>query len=75
MKLPTIGMLGSHSAEEIGTSAKTNGFKTVIICQKGRDRLYTHYNKHLYDHVIVLDKFREMIHEDIQEQLAQKNQD
>lgn len=71
MKLPTIGMLGSHSAEEIGTSAKANGFKTVIVCQKGRDKLYTHYNKHLYDHVIVLDKFGEMIHQEVQEQLKE----
>jgi len=71
MKLPTIGMLGSHSAEEIGTSAKANGFQTVIVCQKGRDKLYTHYNKHLYDHVIVLDKFGEMIQEEIQEQLRE----
>ncbi|MGY5879687.1 MAG: DUF1246 domain-containing protein [Candidatus Thorarchaeota archaeon] len=71
MKLPTIGMLGSHSAEEIGSSAKANGFQTVIVCQKGRDKLYTHYNKHLYDHVIVLDKFGEMIQEDIQEQLKE----
>jgi 5-formaminoimidazole-4-carboxamide-1-(beta)-D-ribofuranosyl 5'-monophosphate synthetase len=71
MKLPTIGMLGSHSAEEIGTSAKANGFKTVIVCQKGRDKLYTHYNKHLYDHVIVLDKFEEMIYKEVQEQLKE----
>ncbi|TFG30441.1 DUF1246 domain-containing protein [Candidatus Thorarchaeota archaeon] len=73
MKLPTIGMLGSHSAEEIGTSAKANGFQTVIVCQKGRDKLYTHYNKHLYDNVIVLDKFGDMIQEEIQEQLRELN--
>ncbi len=69
MKMPTIGMLGSHSAEETGVSAKANGFETVIICQKGREKLYSHYNKHLYDHVIVLDKFKDMINDEVQNQL------
>jgi 5-formaminoimidazole-4-carboxamide-1-(beta)-D-ribofuranosyl 5'-monophosphate synthetase len=69
MKLPTIGMIGSHSAEEIGVSAKSHGFKTVIICEKGRDRLYSVYNKHLYDDIIVLENFNQMIHEEVQERL------
>ncbi|MGQ4911047.1 MAG: DUF1297 domain-containing protein [Candidatus Thorarchaeota archaeon] len=69
MKLPTIGMLGSHSAEEIGVAAKANGFKTVIVCQKGREKLYTKYNKHLYDHVIILDRFQDMVDEETQNTL------
>jgi 5-formaminoimidazole-4-carboxamide-1-(beta)-D-ribofuranosyl 5'-monophosphate synthetase len=71
MKLPTIGMIGSHSAEEIGVSAKSHGFKTVIICEKGRERLYTVYDKHLYDDIIVLDSFSQMIHEEVQERLQE----
>ena len=71
MKLPTIGMLGSHSAEEIGVSAKANGFRTVIVCQKGREKLYTVYNKHLYDDIIVLDKFSDMIQDTVQTQLQE----
>ncbi|MCF2138207.1 MAG: DUF1297 domain-containing protein [Candidatus Thorarchaeota archaeon] len=73
MKRPTIGMLGSHSAEEIGMAAKSSGFETVIVCQKGREKLYTVYNKHLYDHVIVLDRFGDMIHDDVQDQLEELN--
>ncbi|MBN2228533.1 MAG: DUF1297 domain-containing protein [Candidatus Thorarchaeota archaeon] len=71
MRLPTIGMLGSHSAEEIGVSAKANGFQTVVVCQKGRDKLYTKYNKHLFDEVILLDNFRDMIEEETQERLRE----
>jgi 5-formaminoimidazole-4-carboxamide-1-(beta)-D-ribofuranosyl 5'-monophosphate synthetase len=71
MKLPTIGMLGSHSAEEIGVSAKANGFQTVIVCAKGREKLYTTYNKHLYDNVIVLDEFSDMIQDEVQEKLQE----
>ncbi|MHA2407404.1 MAG: DUF1297 domain-containing protein [Candidatus Ranarchaeia archaeon] len=58
----TIGVLGSHSAEEVGSSAKAFGFKTVVICQKGREQLYTKYNKHLFDHVLLLDKFSDILH-------------
>lgn len=71
MKLPTIGMIGSHSAEEIGVSAKSHRFPTVIVCQKGREKLYATYNKHLYDNVIVLDHFRDILHDEIQTQLEE----
>ncbi|MCK5240031.1 MAG: DUF1297 domain-containing protein [Candidatus Thorarchaeota archaeon] len=71
MRKPTIGMIGSHSAEEIGVSAKSNGFSTVIVCQKGREKFYAHYNKHLYDEVIVLDKFSDLIQPEIQERLKE----
>jgi 5-formaminoimidazole-4-carboxamide-1-(beta)-D-ribofuranosyl 5'-monophosphate synthetase len=71
MRLPTIGMIGSHSAEEIGVSAKSYGFQTVIVCEKGRERLYSVYNKHLFDNVIVLDRFRDIIQDETQEQLRE----
>jgi 5-formaminoimidazole-4-carboxamide-1-beta-D-ribofuranosyl 5'-monophosphate synthetase len=31
----TIGVLGSHSAEEAGVSAKSIDLPTAVICQKG----------------------------------------
>ncbi|MGV9170866.1 MAG: DUF1297 domain-containing protein [Promethearchaeia archaeon] len=71
MKLPIIGMIGSHSAEEIATSAKSNGFETVVVCEKGRERLYSHHDRYLYDTVIVLDKFADMANHDIQDQLRE----
>ncbi|MEM2142969.1 MAG: DUF1297 domain-containing protein [Candidatus Thorarchaeota archaeon] len=69
MKLPFIGMIGSHSAEEIGVAAKSNGLKTVIVCERGRDRLYTHYNRFLYDEVILVDKFRDILDDNVQSRL------
>ncbi|MDF1540086.1 MAG: DUF1297 domain-containing protein [Candidatus Thorarchaeota archaeon] len=71
MRKPTIGMIGSHSAEEIGVSAKACGFPTVVVCQKGREKFYTKYNKHLYDEIIVLDKFSDMMHDEIQIKLEE----
>ncbi|MCS7144164.1 MAG: formate--phosphoribosylaminoimidazolecarboxamide ligase family protein [Archaeoglobaceae archaeon] len=69
----TIGIFGSHSAKEIGMSAKAWGFKTVIVVQKGRDRLYTKFNKHLYDHIIFLNSFKDLLNEEVQEKLIELN--
>ncbi len=69
----TIGVLGSHSAEEVGVSAKAFGFRTVVVCQKGRERLYAVHNRHLFDHVIILDRFADMIDEEVQEELRRLN--
>ncbi|MFW9919503.1 MAG: DUF1297 domain-containing protein [Candidatus Thorarchaeota archaeon] len=61
MTKPTIGMLGSHSAEEIAVSAKSHGFATAVVCQKGREKLYSVYNKHLFDDILILDSFRDIL--------------
>jgi 5-formaminoimidazole-4-carboxamide-1-(beta)-D-ribofuranosyl 5'-monophosphate synthetase len=52
-----IGVLGSHSALEIASGAKQEGFETVVVCQKGRDKTYTKYYPNLFDHTLLLDKF------------------
>ena len=69
----TIGIFGSHSAEELGIAAKSFGFKTVLICEKNRDTLYTKYSKALYDHTIVLDSFKDIITPEIQNKLNGMN--
>ncbi len=72
-KAITVGVLGSHSAEEVGVSAKSIGLSTVVVCQKGRDELYTKYNKHLFDYVILLDKFTDIVNPEIQTKLRDYN--
>ncbi len=69
----TIGIFGSHSAKEIGMAAKAFGLKTVVIVQRGRDKLYTKYNSHLYDEIIILDNFRDLVNEEVQETLIEMN--
>ena len=34
----TIAVLGSHSALDVCRGAKDEGFKTLVIVQKGRDK-------------------------------------
>ena len=69
----TVGVLGSHSAEEVGVSAKSMGLPTVVICQKGREALYARYNRHLYDHIIILERFSDMANKEVQERLRELN--
>src|SRR3990170_5347457 len=56
-----IGVLGSHSALEIASGARQEGFQTVVVCQKGREKTYTRYYENLFDHVIMLDKFQDIV--------------
>lgn len=52
-----IGVLGSHSALEIASGAKQEGFETVVVCQKGREKTYAHYYRNIFDKFIFLDRF------------------
>ena len=68
-----IGVLGSHSALEIASGAKQEGFETVVVCQKGREKTYTKYYGNLFDHVILLDKFADIIRPEKIKQLNELN--
>lgn len=41
----TIGVLGSHSALDVCSGAKKQGFKTLVVTQKGREKTYSEYYK------------------------------
>jgi len=64
-----IGVLGSHSALEIASGARQEGFQTIVVCQKGREKTYTRYYENLFDHIIMLDKFQDIVKPDTVEKL------
>ncbi len=68
-----VGVLGSHSALEIGYGAKQEGLETVVVCQEGRDRTYTKYYKNLFDHMLLLDKFSDVVNGENQDRLRELN--
>jgi 5-formaminoimidazole-4-carboxamide-1-(beta)-D-ribofuranosyl 5'-monophosphate synthetase len=68
-KKPAIGVLGSHSALEIAYGARQEGVKTVVVCQKGRENVYSRHYRNLFDEVIVLDRFSHMVRDEVQEKL------
>ncbi len=41
----TIGVLGGHSGLDVCHGAKKYGFKTVAVCQKGREKTFDKYYK------------------------------
>lgn len=73
-----IGSLGGHSALDVCRGAKDEGFETVVVAQKGREKTYQQYYKTrdgrgCVDHVIIVDKFSDVAREDIQQQLRDLN--
>jgi 5-formaminoimidazole-4-carboxamide-1-(beta)-D-ribofuranosyl 5'-monophosphate synthetase len=68
-----IGVLGSHSALEIAYGAKQEGFETVVVCQKGREKTYTEYYANLFDHFLILDRFADVVKEENLQKLRHLN--
>ncbi len=73
-----IAVLGSHSALDVCRGAKDEGFKTLVICQKGREKTYNHYYKTqngvgCVDECLILNKYDEILSESTQKILKSKN--
>jgi 5-formaminoimidazole-4-carboxamide-1-(beta)-D-ribofuranosyl 5'-monophosphate synthetase len=64
-----IGCLGSHSALELAYGAHEEGLRTVVVCEQGRERTYTHHYRHLFDEVLVLEHFADMAKPEVVRQL------
>ena len=81
----TIGVLGGHSALDVCLGAKKSGFRTLAVCQKGREKAYTKYFKTrdatdragitlgCVDEVIIVDTFADVVKPEVQEQLRKRN--
>jgi len=70
-KKVSIATIGSHSALNIFKGAREEGFRTVCVCAKGRDKLYRRFR--LADEYIILDKLQDITGEDVQERLKELN--
>jgi len=75
----TIGVLGGHSALDVCEGAKKLGFQTLAVCQKGREKTYAKYyksregHKGCIDHIILVDKFADIVKPEVQEELRAHN--
>src|SRR3989338_3367612 len=61
----SVATLGSHSALDICRGAKSEGFPTIVACQRGREKTYSKYylsrnGKCCVDHAMVLEDFKEI---------------
>jgi 5-formaminoimidazole-4-carboxamide-1-(beta)-D-ribofuranosyl 5'-monophosphate synthetase len=75
----SIGVLGGHSALDVCRGAKKQGFRTVAVCQKGREQTYAKYYKSrddgrgIIDEIILVDKFSDIVKKEVQERLRTLN--
>ncbi len=78
-----IGTIASHSALDVCDGAVEEGFETYLICQKGREKTYTHYFKAkrengrlirgIVDYAEVYTKFNEVLKPENQDKLRKNN--
>jgi len=75
----TIGVLGGHSGLDVTHGAKKQGFRTLAVCQKGREKTYNKYyrtrkdGRGCIDETIVLDSFSDITKPDVQQDLRERN--
>lgn len=67
-----VGTLGSHSALEIMDGAKDENFKTLVVCQTGRDVPYRRFSR-IADEILMVKKFSDMVSPGIQSRLRAGN--
>ncbi|MBC7129140.1 MAG: formate--phosphoribosylaminoimidazolecarboxamide ligase family protein [Thermoplasmatales archaeon] len=82
LKNISISAIASHSALDVFDGAKEENFKTIAVCQKGRDKTYSIYFKRrkignreigFIDNIINLDKFSNIINDENQKRLREEN--
>ncbi|MEM0373314.1 MAG: formate--phosphoribosylaminoimidazolecarboxamide ligase family protein [Sulfolobaceae archaeon] len=67
-----IACLASHSALDVFDGAKDEGFRTIALAKKGRERPYLEF-KRIVDDIIILNDFKEIASEEVQEKLVKEN--
>ena len=69
--MASIATLGSHCSLQVLKGAKDEGLKTILVCEKKREKLYRRFP--FIDELIIVDKFREVLDEKVQATLEQND--
>ncbi|NLU03642.1 MAG: formate--phosphoribosylaminoimidazolecarboxamide ligase [Methanothermobacter sp.] len=67
----TVATLGSHTSLHILNGAKREGFKTAVVCERGREVPYQRFK--VADEFIMVDKFSDIVKDDVQDELRSMN--
>ncbi|MBS3069851.1 formate--phosphoribosylaminoimidazolecarboxamide ligase family protein [Candidatus Micrarchaeota archaeon] len=68
-KSPAVAVLGSHSALDVSSGACAEGLRSIVVCQKGREKTYEKYfpkrtllgrQAGCIDELMLLGKFKEI---------------
>jgi len=84
LKNAKIGVLASHSALDVCDGAVEEGFRTLAVCEEGREQTYTKYFKAyrnqdgsvrrgMVDEAIMVKKFKDTISKKVMDQLIAKS--
>jgi len=79
-----IATIGSHSALDVCDGAAEEGFRTIALCERGREAPYARYfrairdpsgrlKRGVVDEAIVLPKFADVLRKEMQERLRKAN--
>lgn len=69
--MAAIATLGSHCALQVLKGAKDEGVKSILICEKKRERLYRRFG--FIDEIILVDSFAEILDQKISSTLQKEN--
>ncbi len=69
--MASIATLGSHCALQVLKGAKDEGLKTILVCEKKREKLYRRFP--FIDELIIVDSFKEILDQKCQSILEQNN--
>ncbi len=69
--MTSIATLGSHCSLQVLKGAKDEGLKTLLVCEKKREKLYRRFP--FIDDLIIVDSFREILDSKVQSTLEQNN--
>ncbi len=84
LKKAKVGVVASHSALDTCDGAVSEGFRTVAVCQNGREDTFARYYKSqrdakgnlirgVVDETILLNKFGDIMRPEVQEKLMKNN--
>ena len=84
LKKAKIGVVASHSALDTCDGAISEGFRTVAVCQKGREKTFANYFRAqrdangniirgVVDEPMILDKFSNILDPKVQEKMMKDN--
>lgn len=68
----SITAIASHSALDVFDGAKDEGFKTVAVCQKGREKPYLRFRR-VVDEALILERFADVVKPDVVSKLRSLN--
>jgi len=69
--MTSIATLGSHCALQVLKGAKDESLKTLLVCEKRREKLYRRFN--FIDEFILVDSFVEVLDQKVSSVLEQNN--